>query len=103
MRIELKRGNDQVVQLPGLRLRATPTTYLNAATVVGTLYDSHHAVVPGYGAVTFSYVVSSNGTYEWVIDGKYFMLASGTLYSLEITARQEEKDFRAVYEVTIAD
>jgi hypothetical protein len=102
MRIEIKRGNDQIVTLP--RLRVTNTlTYLNAATVKGTLYDSRGVAIPAFTNVTMAYVTDSDGTYEWVIDGPTMMLPPSKLYQLVITGREAGKDYRNVYDVTVGN
>jgi len=102
MRIELKRGNDQIVTLPGLRL-VSNGQFLNAAVVTATLYDSKGVVVPSVNQVTMEHVPDSNGDYLWPIDGHTLMLSPSTQYTLVITAREDEKDFRASYEVTITN
>lgn len=104
MRLELKRGNDQIVTLPRLRLTGViPYQYLNAATVKATLLDGFGIVQEPFHEVTLTYVPDSEGTYQWEIDGPQLMMPKGDTYRLEVTAVEAGMDFREVYAVTVID
>jgi len=99
MKIELRRGNDQVVTLPRLIVLETGQ-YLNAAIVRVTLLDgAGEALMED----AMTYVASSNGSYEWPIEGKVFMFPPSSMYQLIVEATQNDLTFRDVYDVTITD
>lgn len=102
MRVVLRRGNDQVVTLTGLRTTDSGT-FLNDAMVTATLFDSRGNVVPGLGNVPMLYVAGSNGNYEWQIDAADTMISKSVEYSLEIKAKQQELDYRTVHVVSVVD
>ena len=87
MRVILRRGNDQVVTLVGLRTTDT-NQYLNQATVKATLRDSKEQPIPAFQNVPMSYVPNSDGAYEWRIEADTMMLSKSVEYSLEIKAVQ---------------
>lgn len=103
MRITLKRGNDQVVTLVGLRTTATPPVYLNTATVVATLLDHKGQVVQPFDEVEVVYVPASEGDYAWEIEGSDLMIPKGIDYSLVLTAEQDGLDYRTVHVVSVVD
>lgn len=100
MRVTLRRGTDQVVVLNGLR---TTDSYLNAATVTATLYDSKEAVIPAFSQVPMDYVPDSDGVYEWSIAGPTMMLPKSVEYTLEIKGQQESMRYRSVHVVSVID
>lgn len=101
-RVILKRGNDQVVTLAGLR--ATDLNmYLNEAVVTATLLDSKGAVVPAFQNVPMLYVPGSDGSYEWVIESATMMLPKNVEYSLVFTAEQAGLNYRVVHPVSVVD
>ena len=102
MRIVLKRGNDQVVTLKGLRATDL-NTFLNEAAVFATLLDSRNAPVPAFSHVPMLYVPESDGDYEWVIESDTMMLPKSVEYALEIKAAQEGLNYRVVHPVSISD
>jgi hypothetical protein len=102
-RIVLKRGNDQVVTLTGLRTTDPTPIYLNAATVKATLCDSKGQPLPDFSDVVMPYVDGSEGNYEWAIEADAMMLPKSTEYSLILTAQQDELDYRAVHAVSVVD
>jgi len=103
MRVTLKRGNDQVVTVKGLRTTDQPPVYLNAATVKGTLHDQKGQPIPIFADVPFQYVPDSKGDYEWQIESQTMMLPKGMEYSLVLTAKQDELDYRTVHVVSVVD
>lgn len=103
MRVIIKRGNDQIVTMLGLRTTSQPPIYLNAATVKATLQDNKGAVVPPFQDVPMNYVAGSNGNYEWVIDSVHTMIPKGQEYALILTAKQDELDYRTVHAVSVVD
>ena len=102
MRVVLRRGNDQVVTLKGLR-SVNPDTYLNEAVVKATLLDSKGTAIPAFQNVPMAYVSDSNGEYEWVIEGGTMMLPKNVEYSLEIKAEQQGLTYRSVNIVSVID
>jgi hypothetical protein len=102
MRVILKRGNDQVVTLVGLRTTDTDT-YLNNATVRATLLDSKGKPLPAFQDVLMTYVPASDGDYEWTIEGTTMMLPKNVEYSLVITAEEDEMNYRTVHVVSVID
>lgn len=103
-RITLKRGNDQVVTLRGLRTTDPQPVYLNDAIVRATLHDVKGQPLPAFQDVFMTYVPLSNGNYEWLIDAQATMpLPKSTEYSLVLTAKQDELDYRAVHVVSVID
>ena len=103
MRVVLKRGNDQVVTLVGLRTTDPVTVYLNAATVTATLYDSRGTVVEPFQDVPMPYVPESDGEYELAIAAATSMLPKSVEYSLEIKAVQDDLNYRAVHVTSVVD
>jgi len=103
MRVILKRGNDQVVTLLGLRTTAKPPVYLNAATVKATLRDSKEQPLPAFQNIVMPYVPGSNGDYEWSIESELMMLPKGVDYTLEFTAEQAGLNYRIVHPVSVVD
>ena len=101
-RIVLRRGNDQVVSLLGLRATETQE-YLNTATVVATMLDSRGVAIPSLADIPMVYVPDSNGDYEWVIESATMMLQKNVEYSLEIRAVQEGLNYRRVDVVSVVD
>jgi hypothetical protein len=101
MRVILRRGNDQVVTLEGLRLMTG--TYLNAAVVKATLRDHKEQPLPAFTNVPMRYVPDSQGNYEWPVEGLTMMLPKGVSYSLEIAADQAGTNYRVVHPVSIID
>jgi hypothetical protein len=102
-RITLKRGNDQVVTLKGLRTTTPPPIYLNTAIVKATLRDQKEQPIPGFQDISLPYVPGSDGNYEWVIDSTVMMLPKGSEYSLVFVAKQDELDYRVVHPVSVVD
>lgn len=102
MRVVLRRGNDQIVTLTGLRTTLS-SQYLNAATVTATLRDSKEQPIPVYLNVRMTYVPASDGEYEWLIEGSTFMLPKNVEYSLEIKAEQQGLNYRIVHPVSLVD
>jgi hypothetical protein len=102
-RVILKRGNDQVVTMTGLRTTAVVPVYLNEATVKATLQDSKGANIPAFTDVPMVYVPDSSGDYEWVIESDTMMLPKSVEYSLVITAVQEGLNYRVVHPVSVVD
>lgn len=103
-RIVLKRGNDQVVALLGLRTTDQPPTYLNDAVVKATLHDSKGQPIPAHSDVLMPYVAGSEGRYEWNIEADDTMvLPKGTEYQLVLTAKQDELNYRVVHMVSVVD
>lgn len=101
-RVILRRGNDQIVTLLGLR--ATDTgVYLNDATVQATMLDSKGRVLPAFRDIPMTYVPDSNGAYEWVIEADTMFLSKSVEYSLVITAVQEGINYRTVHVVSVVD
>lgn len=103
MRVTLKRGNDQVVTLTGLRTTTQPPTYLNAATVKATLHDPKGQPMPAYSDIPMVYIADSNGNYEWQIASELMMLPPSNDYSMVLTAKQDELDYRVVHVVSVVD
>lgn len=103
MRIVLKRGNDQVVTLVGLRTTDLEPVYLNAATVKATLLDAKGQPMADFSDVPMPYVSGSQGNYEWTVEADAMMLPIGSEYSLVMTARQDELDYRVLHAVSVAD
>lgn len=103
MRVVLKRGNDQVVTLVGLRTTDQPPTFLNAATVKATLHDSRGQPIPDFSDVPMAYVDGSDGNYEWPIEADTMMLPKSTEYSLVLTAEQANLNYRVVHVVSVVD
>lgn len=103
MRVTLRRGNDQVVTLKGLRTTTQPPQYLNAAIVKTTLHDPKGQPIPQFTDVPMMPVASSNGDYEWHIESQTMMLPKSTDYSMVVTAKQAELDYRAVHVVSVVD
>lgn len=101
-RVILKRGNDQIVSLVGLR-STNLDIYLNEAVVKATLVDSKGVPVPAFIDVDMPYVLDSNGTYEWVIESDTMMLNKSVEYQLIVTAVQEGYNYRVVHPVSIVD
>lgn len=101
MMLTLKRGNDQIITLPGLRVAATGV-FLNTATVIAKLYDKEGNQVY---QDTMVYVgsIPGNGTYAMSIAGATLMLPKSSLYSLEVRAVEAGQEFRAVYTVNLTD
>ena len=102
MRVILRRGNDQVVTLQGLRTTKTGV-YLNEATVKATLMDSRNQIVQPFEEVTMNYVSGSNGDYEWLIEGETLLLKKNVEYSLEIKAEESGLNYRTVHAVSVVD
>jgi len=102
MRVVLRRGNDQVVTLLGLKTTDTKV-YLNLATVKGTLLDSRGCPIPGFQNIPMTYVPGSDGNYEWVVEGSTMMLPKNVEYSLEINAEQSGLTYRSVNVVSVVD
>jgi hypothetical protein len=102
-RITLKRGNDQIVTLKGLRTTSSPPVYLNEAVVKGQLRDNKEQPIPGYQDISLPYVPGSDGNYEWVIESSTMMLPKGSEYSMVFTARQAELNYRVVHPVSVVD
>jgi len=102
-RVVIKRGNDQVVTLVGLRTTDPVTVYLNSAEVKATLFDSKGTVVQPFQEVSMPYVQGSEGNYEWSIAAANSMLSMGVEYSLEIKAVQDALNYRAVHAVSVVD
>lgn len=102
MRVVLRRGNDQVVTLLGLKTTDTKV-YLNLATVTGTLFDSKGHAIPGFQNVPMTYVPDSEGNYEWLIEGVTMMLPKNVEYTLEIKAVQSGLNYRSVNPVSVVD
>jgi hypothetical protein len=101
-RVILKRGNDQVVTLHGLKA-VQSGLFLNEATVKATLQDSKNVAIPAFTNVPMVYVPSSDGTYEWTIEADTMMLPKSVEYSLVITAVQESLNYRVVHPVSVVD
>jgi hypothetical protein len=101
-RIVLKRGNDQVVTLLGLRAVQTEE-YLNEATVRASLQDSHGHGVAAFQNIPMTYVPGSDGNYEWSIESDTMMLSKSVEYSLVLTAEQEGINYRTVHVVSVVD
>lgn len=100
-RITLLRGNDQVLELPGLRT-APAGVYLNAATVSAVLWTT------GTGAaivltISMLYVASSDGVYQGGIEGSTFLSPAGDAYELVVTAVEAGQNYRIVYGVDVRD
>ena len=77
-RVILRRGNDQIVTLSGLR--ATDTgVYLNDATVQATMLDSKGRVLPAFRDIPMMYVPDSDGAYEWVIEADTMFLSKSSV------------------------
>lgn len=102
MRVILKRGNDQIVSMTGLRNTKTGT-YLNDATVKASLFDSKWQPLPYFQDAQMAYVPGSNGNYQWQVEGSQMMLPKGTEYSLVFTAEQGGLNYRVVHVVSIVD
>ncbi|PWT91557.1 MAG: hypothetical protein C5B54_05090 [Acidobacteria bacterium] len=100
MRLTLQRGTDQVVRLPRVRTTASPVEYLNTATVTGTLCDGTGTLIR---RDNWTYVPSSDGVYEWVINGPTLMQPASTRYHLEVVGQQDDWNLRQVYDVTLRD
>ena len=66
---ELYIGNDNIVTVDSFRNASTsPETYINDATITGTLYDANGDEVSGETwPISFSYVAGSNGKYTATI------------------------------------
>jgi hypothetical protein len=103
MRVTLRRGNDQVVTMVGLRTTDAPPTFLNSATVKATLHDPKGQPLPMFTDVTMEYVPESDGNYEWHIAADTMMLPKSVEYSLVMTAKQGELDYRAVHVASVID
>ena len=102
MRITLKRGNDQIITLSGLRIMHT-AEYLNAATVIGNILDVKGKPVPSLSNATMTYVPDSNGEYEWKVAGQATMIPPNKSYLLVVTAAQESMHYRTTCPVTVED
>jgi hypothetical protein len=101
-RVIIRRGNDQVVTLVGLRTTDTGQ-YLNSATVKATLRDSKEQPIPAFSNVPMRYVPGSDGAYEWPIEADTMMLPKNVEYSLEIKAVQADLNYRTVHVVSVID
>ena len=101
-RVIIRRGNDQVVTLVGLRTTDTGQ-FLNAATVKATLRDSKEQPIPAFQNVLMRYVPGSDGAYEWQIEAETMMLPKNVEYSLEVKAVQGPLNYRTVHVVTVID
>ena len=102
MRVILRRGNDQVVTLTGLRTSDTKI-YLNDADVKATLLDSKGKIIPQFQNVPMTYVIGSNGAYEWFVHANQMMLPKSVEYQLEIKAQQSGFNYRVVHVVSVID
>jgi len=102
MRIVVKRGNDQIISLMGLK-STDDNIYLNSATVTASLRDYRGNVVPPFEEVPMAYVTGSDGNYEWFIDSIDSMLPKGVEYQLEIKAEQAGVNYRTVHVVSVVD
>ena len=102
MRVVLRRGNDQVVTLTGLRTSDTHI-YLNAAVVKATLLDSKSRPILSHQNVSMTYVPDSDGAYEWFVKGSTMMLPKSSEYQLVITATQAGFTYRVVHVVSVVE
>lgn len=85
-RITLSKANDQTLTLVGLR-DADSNSYLNAATVTATLYDSSGSAVTGLNGITLSYVSSTDGNYKGYVEST-FDPSPGVNYTLKVDATE---------------
>jgi hypothetical protein len=102
MRVTLRRGNDQVVTLVGLRTSDT-AIWLNAADVKATLLDQKGKPLPAFVNQPMTYIPGSNGTYEWFVHANQMMLPKGVEYQLEVKAQQAGFTYRVVHVVSVVD
>jgi hypothetical protein len=83
----LYQSNTQVLQITGLQ-DFISQSYLNAATIVGTLTDPNGIEVSECVEVPFQYVAASNGNYNAIFGDDNFLPPVGTGYTLIIDGNQ---------------
>ena len=98
-RIILYQSNDQTVEVDKLKDRLTGS-YLNAATVTATLYDSGGSAVTGLNALALAYVASSNGKYRGNVE-ETFAPALGDNYEIWFTGNQGSSYFHLEIPVSV--
>lgn len=101
-KLYLTQGNTQLVTLKGLQDNGTiPPTFLNAATLVGTLYDDLNNPVAGCIGVSFVYITGTSGNYRASFGDANFVPDIGTEYTLIVTGSQGSIAIRREIEVEI--
>ena len=98
-RIILYQSNDQTVEIDRLRDRITGS-YLNAATVSATLYDSAGSAVSGLTGLTLAYVASSNGRYRGNLE-QTFAPALGDNYEIWFDGNEGSSYFHMEIPVSV--
>lgn len=86
VRLILYPRNSQNVEIDGLKDQNG--TYLNAATVTGTLVDQNGNNVPGFINLTLVYTSASEGVYVTTVSGLQFNPPEGDGYTLVLDAAQ---------------
>jgi hypothetical protein len=86
-KIIISPGNTQVLRIFGLQDNVTGS-FLNAASIVGTLQDDQGNVVIGFDEIAFTNVPSSNGDYDAIFGDSTFIPEIGTGYTLIIDGNQ---------------
>lgn len=97
LRLTFYQNNSQFVSVTGLQDQATtPSTYVNSATLTGTLQDLSGVPVAGATDIVGSYVGGSNGDYTFSIDGSDFNPpAGGYLFIIDGTYASGAKRYHA--------
>lgn len=89
---EIFLGNDNVIELNGLKLSTdVATTYQNDATVkLTTLKDSSGSTITG--PITMTYVAASNGIYRGEIDDAITLVADAIYIAfIDVTSASGKK------------
>ncbi len=81
------QGNTQVITILGLQ-DSISGSFLNSASLSGTLYDQNNTQVPGCVNIALAYVTGSSGNYQGVFGDNTFLPAPGTGYTLVIAGSQ---------------
>ncbi len=98
----LYTNSSQYIELAGLKDQSTnPATYMNSATVLGTLKDPKGVPVTGLTAITGVYQSASNGTYRLPVNAATFNPPIGGGYVLVITATQNGNTLYVEYPIKI--
>jgi hypothetical protein len=96
------KKNSQYLEVGGLHDQSAATlTYVNTATLTGTMYDASGATVAGCVNVSGQYQASSNGVYRFPVDPSLFDPPAGSNYTLIIDGTSGSKRYHAEIPVQV--
>jgi hypothetical protein len=88
--------NSQYLEVTGLKDQsATPNTYVNDATMVGTMKDKEGVNVDGFVAIAGEYQTGSDGVYRFPVDPLTFDPDPGSDYTVTLDGNSNDRYFHA--------